>query len=609
MANYGVNINFKVIGQSKLDRALKKTEQLDKKVDLLNKRGIKGIASSVKILNQELAIKNKILKADKQILNVRNKQVQANKRNIATQPVQNPTGGRSARRGGAGGALSSAIVSGAFPLLFGQGPLVGAAGFLGGGIGSLVGGPMGGFAGGLLATSIATPLQQFGIEVGKLGQALNENTKNVDAITTALGISGTEFEKNIKVLQKLGLEEEAFEAARRKMIGLVGDKGVKAMTEFGEQFQDLGNSFAEIMTLLKSSFAQFMQDSGIMKFFTTRVERFNLKRQAETTGQFSDFAEGKELQRLLKQRDEISKFGGLHPDDRAKLILSITGREEGMGFGGAVNERDEMLARKILNDLIVAQQEIVNQKKEERDLDMSAKDIVVGKVNLLEDEFRFKESLLPLSKEEREIEMEIEKIREAVKEIKGEEAVFDEKAIRDQLEKNRGLDKELALTEQLEDAFKRISESINNDIKNGIKGLIKGTSTLGDLLSNVADKFLDLALNQALFGSALGVKGEKGGGLLGAIGLFANGGNPPVNKPSIVGERGPELFVPRSAGTIIPNENVNVGGGSTSIVVNVDASGTSVEGNEANGEELGRLIGAVVQSELIKEKRPGGLLA
>ena len=43
--------------------------------------------------------------------------------------------------------------------------------------------------------------------------------------------------------------------------------------------------------------------------------------------------------------------------------------------------------------------------------------------------------------------------------------------------------------------------------------------------------------------------------------------------------------------------------------MNVDASGTSVEGNEANGEELGRLIGAVVQSELIKEKRPGGLLA
>jgi hypothetical protein len=33
---------------------------------------------------------------------------------------------------------------------------------------------------------------------------------------------------------------------------------------------------------------------------------------------------------------------------------------------------------------------------------------------------------------------------------------------------------------------------------------------------------------------------------------FAAGGIPPVNRPSIVGEQGPELFVPRTSGTIIP---------------------------------------------------------
>lgn len=37
-------------------------------------------------------------------------------------------------------------------------------------------------------------------------------------------------------------------------------------------------------------------------------------------------------------------------------------------------------------------------------------------------------------------------------------------------------------------------------------------------------------------------------------GFFANGGDPPLNRVSIVGERGPEFFVPRQAGTIIPNE-------------------------------------------------------
>ena len=89
-------------------------------------------------------------------------------------------------------------------------------------------------------------------------------------------------------------------------------------------------------------------------------------------------------------------------------------------------------------------------------------------------------------------------------------------------------------------------------------------------------------------------------------GSFANGGRPPVGRPSIVGERGAELFVPDRAGTIIPNHEL---GGSTNIVVNVDAYGSNVDGEEDEGRELGRLISVAIQSELIKQKRPGGMLA
>ena len=100
------------------------------------------------------------------------------------------------------------------------------------------------------------------------------------------------------------------------------------------------------------------------------------------------------------------------------------------------------------------------------------------------------------------------------------------------------------------------------------------------------------------------VGGKGGSGLLGLLPGFANGGRPPVGRASIVGERGPELFVPDRAGTIIPNGAM----GSTSVVVNVDASGTEVQGNQGNADQLGRLIGQAVQAELIKQKRPGGLL-
>ena len=66
------------------------------------------------------------------------------------------------------------------------------------------------------------------------------------------------------------------------------------------------------------------------------------------------------------------------------------------------------------------------------------------------------------------------------------------------------------------------------------------------------------------------------------------------------------MFSPGVSGMITPN---NALGGSTTVIVNVDASGSSVEGNETQGRELGRVISAAVQSELVQQKRPGGLLA
>ena len=138
-----------------------------------------------------------------------------------------------------------------------------------------------------------------------------------------------------------------------------------------------------------------------------------------------------------------------------------------------------------------------------------------------------------------------------------------------------------------------------------------------NVLNRIRDKILDAQIDKLLggfgenFGKSASGGGGKGiGGFLGGLigGLFANGGKPPINKISVVGERGPELFVPRSAGTIIPNSKIG-GGGTTNIVtVNVDASGTSAAGNEPDANALGALIGSVVQQKLIEEQRAGGLL-
>ena len=86
---------------------------------------------------------------------------------------------------------------------------------------------------------------------------------------------------------------------------------------------------------------------------------------------------------------------------------------------------------------------------------------------------------------------------------------------------------------------------------------------------------------------------------------MANGGAVGAGRPYMVGERGPELFVPGAQGNIVPNHAM----GSSNIVVNVDASGSEVQGDQPNAKALGAAIGVAVQAELVKQKRPGGLLA
>ena len=196
------------------------------------------------------------------------------------------------------------------------------------------------------------------------------------------------------------------------------------------------------------------------------------------------------------------------------------------------------------------------------------------------------------------------------------------------------LDEAITQTDGLKEKFMEIGQGIEDGIVSGLTDAVMGTKTLAEaatgVLNNLKRKLVEVAMQRAVsgignfFGNALsGIFGGgknvfKGGpnvfdgsgssfdmGLLG----FANGGRPPVGRASLVGERGPELFVPRTAGTIIPNNAIG-GGGTTNnmITVNVDASGTSVQGNGSEADQLGQLIGGIVQATLIQESRAGGLL-
>jgi len=97
----------------------------------------------------------------------------------------------------------------------------------------------------------------------------------------------------------------------------------------------------------------------------------------------------------------------------------------------------------------------------------------------------------------------------------------------------------------------------------------------------------------------------------GPLGLmrYAAGGIATSPQLAMFGEGSrPEAYVPLPDGRTIP---VTMRGGTEAgnIVVNVDATGSSVQGNDGESKRLGEAIGVAIRQELIKQKRPGGLLA
>ena len=209
-------------------------------------------------------------------------------------------------------------------------------------------------------------------------------------------------------------------------------------------------------------------------------------------------------------------------------------------------------------------------------------------------------------------------------------------ALAKQIRANAETKKELTLAESLKQIYTDLGMTIKDGVVGAIKGAIDGTKSLGEaaagVLTNIANRLLDIAINMALFGSLSGM-GSKGGGLLGLIpgldkrakgGVFAQNGiqafarggivNGPTLFPfakgiGLMGEAGPEAIMPLRRGRDGNLGVMSSGGGTTNVVVNVDASGSSVEGNQSQAKALGNAISAAVQSELVKQKRPGGLLA
>ena len=182
----------------------------------------------------------------------------------------------------------------------------------------------------------------------------------------------------------------------------------------------------------------------------------------------------------------------------------------------------------------------------------------------------------------------------------------------DGLTKTFGQEMQSKLT-KFSESIKTVEESMADVVIGGIKKMedslldfvTTGKLNFKDLANSIIKDMARIAIQQSFTKNITGW--FSGLSLFG--GGRAMGGPVGANKSYLVGEQGPEILrMGNQSGNITPNHKLG-GMGSTSVVVNVDASGGSeVEGDEGQARVLGKVVAMAVKNQIANERRPGGLL-
>ena len=474
--------------------------------------------------------------------------------------------------------ISSAAIGGAFPLLFGQTGAAAIGGGIGGAAGGLIGGQFG-FALSIVGTAIGSAIDQT--------DKFNASLASLDfAFKQAGDSSGFTKDKLNELKTTLGLtRDEAMAVATA--FSRFGEVGSNAAFIFGKNPNVMKNLAAIVDT--KSALTAILDTSNNL----TIQQQIQLLQQ----GKISSFAEFQlKVNKAIIQQNfarQIQEAEQIKNAERVRFVFSQIAR---LAF---------LISTFGFSDL----------QKMFPDLFLTAAERAEDRVDKLREALK-------------QFEIDLPVLQDLMKDfaIEMEGMTYSIPMALDSVQK------ELRKLMSVGYMVTTTADTIGNAFGESFKGIVKGSMTAQDALRNLfqrtADAFLDMAaqliakqIQMKILGIGLRFFGGGIGGGSGfidsssvplvdpltGIGTAANGGPIPGRKPTLVGERGPELFTPGVSGYVTPNHEL--GGSTTNIVVNVDASGSAVEGDEEGGRQLGQLMASAIQSELIKQKRPGGLLA
>jgi len=436
-----------------------------------------------------------------------------------------------------------------------------------------------------------------------------------------------------------------------------GDRASKAKSEADKAAREAQRAFDERLQKMLQE-----EDHTLKKF--ALEEKIRLEREKQGAIQAGTLDSEMQLAEIANQRLDLDVRATALASENAKLEEL---RKQGLAEGLDVQKIAQKMQQNIIEDLAIQYE---NQKlntqeiKAQIDLEKERENLNRALNQELQDR-RYELGLITKEEYNRlQIERERRRLEEQYRGLPGAQGRVEEGVdlFRREIDPTfgEGLQSQLAIVRrELDELTKPINQvvgaatAIGDAFSQSFASVINGSATtqeaLASFFQNLANYFLDMAAQiiqkmivLAILNQITGLlPGSKGSDPLKGVGgadwtkyvkanangnVYAQNGIQPfamggiVNKPTLfkyadggsgrfglMGEAGPEAIIPLKRGR---DGKLGVaGGGGVNVTVNVDAQGTKVQGDNNQGQQLGRAVAAAVQQELIKQKRPGGLLA
>jgi len=413
----------------------------------------------------------------------------------------------------------------------------------------------------------------------QLGKALEEPEIGLSALRR-VGVSFNEQQKEqIKVLSMTGRQMEAQTLIIKALKEQVGGAGEGQAGGLAGAYDTLGEN-------LNLFFERSVQGRQIVDFLTKSIRSLNeaLESQIHFLFELPDTAEG--LENLLQGNIEKLTFlrEELYKAEQAKSKFFDSGQEK--------FERKEM-------ELQIEMLEKTNQAIEKK-LTLKAKELtVVHKAELLAEKTEDKRERnaqreiqdLGATATQLRINNDLRKLEDAQISLLGDGVVARKAILQILKDEELGIRTAAIANQEFIDEFKKIEDIAENigtafdkvgmtivdaflrgkagalDFKNILRELIISIqkTIIQTLILDQVNKFVKNAIT-GIFAPSAPVIGDQSN-------RMAGGGTVQQGQPTLVGERGPELFVPNSSGSIKNNSNTKQAlgsGGGVSITQNLN---------------------------------------